>query len=605
MVLPYEEIAAKLNTILETSQSAAPSPKADATPMSPIRPRDHERETGGSVQHEAGTSAPSAQIQRDNLLPARDRDTLARAPGRTFLGDTSNLDTPASHLRTFDELRAQIARMADQYEQSRLSHAKLDEIERSIEELFASQADTRASLEASTTPSNREILRVALEEGRNQNEQAFATSLAIIEAKQHEADVRTTSQFSAFESMLEKVVDYLMVMDDEIAEVRGHRDPPAGERTRRQEDPPSARAPMANRKPNGTPPIPLKMPTAHGPSAGRREADARELAGAAAAARAALDVSPGWKAEINAPAQTKAAPRGHETMAPQHQNYASPSYGKHVLLGMGALSAVALSTTMIKPTILNGAEAKIALGPTAAIVKPVPPKPENRPDPSQSSQSPAAPAAGSPGRSARATLSPAALRSMAEAGDGMAAYELGVHYAQGTAVERDFTMAALYFLKAAEQNIAPAQYRLASLYELGLGVSKDTNVAQTLYLKAAEAGNPRAMHNLGVLLAGGNGQPRYADAAFWFRKAAENGVENSQYNLAVLLSKGLGVPQSNKESYKWFAIAAASGDVDAAKSRDDMGARLSGGDLAAAKAMAADFRPRTPPEAATQIVAAR
>jgi len=46
------------------------------------------------------------------------------------------------------------------------------------------------------------------------------------------------------------------------------------------------------------------------------------------------------------------------------------------------------------------------------------------------------------------------------------------------------------------------------------------------------------------------------------------GVRDSQFNLAILYARGLGIEQSMVESYKWFSIAAAQGDEDAAKKRD-------------------------------------
>ena len=194
------------------------------------------------------------------------------------------------------------------------------------------------------------------------------------------------------------------------------------------------------------------------------------------------------------------------------------------------------------------------------------------------------------------------IKTLAESGDGAAEYMLGAQYAEGNVVARDFSLAAKWYEKAAAQNLAPAQYRLASLYEKGLGVTQDKTRAKTLYLQAAEAGNPRAMHNLAVLLADGDGKPDYDGAATWFRKAAQFGIHDSQYNLAILLARGIGVQQSFVQSYQWFAIAAAQGDADAAKKRDEVGAKLGSNDLAVAKALASSFRPRIADVVATEVL---
>ena len=189
----------------------------------------------------------------------------------------------------------------------------------------------------------------------------------------------------------------------------------------------------------------------------------------------------------------------------------------------------------------------------------------------------------------------------AKSGDAVAQFDLAVRYAEGDAAERNYELAAQWYGKAAEQGLAVAEYRLASLYEKGLGVSQDTQRAKNLYQRAAEKGNTRAMHNLGVLAVEGNdGKPNYTSAALWFGKAAEYGIRDSQYNVAVLLARGLGLPKDLVKSYTWFAIVAAAGDADAAKKRDEVAARLTSSELAAANAAAAAFEPRQIQSAANE-----
>lgn len=189
----------------------------------------------------------------------------------------------------------------------------------------------------------------------------------------------------------------------------------------------------------------------------------------------------------------------------------------------------------------------------------------------------------------------------AKSGDAVAQFDLAVRYAEGNAAERNYELAAQWYGKAAEQGLAVAEYRLASLYEKGLGVSQDMQRAKNLYQRAAEKGNTRAMHNLGVLAVEGNdGKPNYTSAALWFGKAAEYGIRDSQYNVAVLLARGLGLPKDLVKSYTWFAIVAAAGDADAAKKRDEVAARLTSSELAAANAAAAAFEPRQMQSAANE-----
>jgi localization factor PodJL len=192
------------------------------------------------------------------------------------------------------------------------------------------------------------------------------------------------------------------------------------------------------------------------------------------------------------------------------------------------------------------------------------------------------------------------LLAKAEAGDSAAQFDLAVHYAEGGAGSRNYQLAARWYEKAAQQGLAVAEYRLGSLYEKGLGVGMDMQRAKDLYQRAAEKGNTHAMHNLGVLAAEG-GKPNYTSAALWFGKAAEYGIRDSQYNFAVLLARGLGLPKDLVKSYTWFAIVAAAGDADAARKRDDVAARLTSSELAAANAAAAGFAPRPADRAANEI----
>jgi localization factor PodJL len=177
----------------------------------------------------------------------------------------------------------------------------------------------------------------------------------------------------------------------------------------------------------------------------------------------------------------------------------------------------------------------------------------------------------------------ARLRSAAIAGDGAAAYEVAVRFAEGRGVPGNPEEAALWFERAASKGLAPAQFRYASLLEKGQGVKKDLVAARRLYLAAASKGNGKAMHNLAVLYAEGiDGKPDYTTAAQWFRKASERGIADSQYNLGVLCARGLGTEKSPAESYKWFALAAAQGDRESAKKRDEVADHMDADELAAA-----------------------
>jgi localization factor PodJL len=180
-------------------------------------------------------------------------------------------------------------------------------------------------------------------------------------------------------------------------------------------------------------------------------------------------------------------------------------------------------------------------------------------------------------------------------GDGAAVWDLASREADGRGMPRDLSIAAKLYEKLASAGYAPAQYKLAGHYEKGAGVVRDLDKAKLWYGRAAEQGHARSMHNLAVIYAenpSANGKPDFASAASWFRQGAEFGVRDSQYNLGVLYARGLGLTQDLVQSYAWFSAAAVQGDDDAGKKRDDVANKLSQTDLASAKSLAANFKPR-------------
>ncbi len=60
--------------------------------------------------------------------------------------------------------------------------------------------------------------------------------------------------------------------------------------------------------------------------------------------------------------------------------------------------------------------------------------------------------------------------------------------------------------------------------------------------------------------------------------------------------------QNLPESYKWFALAAIQGDQDAAKKRDDVGAKLDAASLASARAAIQSFTAQPQPDEAIAML---
>ena len=55
-----------------------------------------------------------------------------------------------------------------------------------------------------------------------------------------------------------------------------------------------------------------------------------------------------------------------------------------------------------------------------------------------------------------------------------------------------------------------------------------------------------------------------AEAARWWLAAADQGLPQAQYNLGVLYEQGQGVTADYQEAAKWYGLAAAQGDRNAA-----------------------------------------
>jgi len=202
-------------------------------------------------------------------------------------------------------------------------------------------------------------------------------------------------------------------------------------------------------------------------------------------------------------------------------------------------------------------------------------------------------------------------RLSAEKGDAQAQYRLGRMYFQGEGVPQDYTQAALWYHKAADQDYAKAQYALGYMYYFGHGVQQSYSEAVRWYRKAADQGDasaeinlalayyygqglqqdyteavnyyreaagqsdPKGDDGLGLMYYQGRGvQQDYAEAARWYRRAADRGLAKAQYDLGVLYYNGQGVPRNRAEADRWFYKAAAQGNRDA---RQELGSPLTVG----------------------------
>ena len=491
---------------------------------------------------------------------------------------------------------------------------------------------------------------------------ALGAHLSELRAEQASADRRTQSRLAELQGVLETLTQRLASIESELAsdvneELRPPADaviprPPAGSALPGVEalEPEVAPRPAAQAKmvadvddhssPRGGEDFLIEP----GAGAPQRAREARELAqmigpktnpavsvhiaAARRAAQAAL-------AESAVSAASGAGPRvsGKERapLATRGVKNAKAFYASHkrtVLLGVAlaiaatlAVRAVGVRAPFLQRSELDGHAVKSAKVESSPITPPSPAgatTPINPaidkaptasiPGPSPKPDAAVLPQGGAPSPAELMAAIPAgippALHDAVAAGAPGAQYELALRLFEGRGLPKDQSAAARWFERAASLGLAPAQYRIGSMLEKGIGVAPDRAAAKSWYLKAAEAGNARAAHNLAVMDAEAAGdEPDFVGAAKWFRRAGEFGVRDSQYNLAILYARGLGVEQDLRQSWMWFSLAAQQGDADAAKKRDEVGAKMDPVSLAEAAEALAKFKPVKPDPAANDVAA--
>lgn len=110
-------------------------------------------------------------------------------------------------------------------------------------------------------------------------------------------------------------------------------------------------------------------------------------------------------------------------------------------------------------------------------------------------------------------------------------------YKEGVAAYKDgdYKTAVREFKTLAEAGNARAQYTLGVMYAKGFGVPKNYPEGIKWYRKSAEQGNALAQLNLGTMYGEGRGVPRnYVIAYMWWFLAAARGDEVAAKNLELV-----------------------------------------------------------------------
>jgi uncharacterized protein len=160
--------------------------------------------------------------------------------------------------------------------------------------------------------------------------------------------------------------------------------------------------------------------------------------------------------------------------------------------------------------------------------------------------------------------------------------------AGSTAYNRgDYITALREWRPLAERGDGVAQYNLGLMYRFGRGVSQDHKEALKWYRRAAEQGITEAQFTLGALYAEGRGVLQdYKKAEKWYLNAAELGHATAQFELGFMYARGVGALQDNVLGHMWYNIAGANGNRFASDNRANIEKRMTPAQIAEAQKLA-------------------
>lgn len=157
----------------------------------------------------------------------------------------------------------------------------------------------------------------------------------------------------------------------------------------------------------------------------------------------------------------------------------------------------------------------------------------------------------------------------------------------------DYTTALREWQPLAEQGDALAQYQVGLLYHKGRGVPQDDVQARKWYEKSAAQGQTKAQFSLGTLYFNGEGGPKdYQQALRWLRLAADQGMALAQTKLAIMYDYGEGVPKDKVQAYMWLTLAAKYGDKSAPLLLASLDKEMTEAQVTKAKNLAGEWKPK-------------
>ena len=141
---------------------------------------------------------------------------------------------------------------------------------------------------------------------------------------------------------------------------------------------------------------------------------------------------------------------------------------------------------------------------------------------------------------------------------------MGLFHYSGKGVKQDFSVAAKYYLMAAEQGHVDSQFMLASLYQRGEGVEQNITEAARWLKAAAIQGDKIALSSLmGLHLNELNVGKEFSKWLENYRKTLETTDADPQFHLGQLYHEGRGVIQDFSLAAELYRQAAERGNKEA------------------------------------------
>lgn len=159
--------------------------------------------------------------------------------------------------------------------------------------------------------------------------------------------------------------------------------------------------------------------------------------------------------------------------------------------------------------------------------------------------------------------------------------------------DADYATASRIFRPLADRGQILAEYLVGLMYANGQGLPQDFAEAMKWHRKAAVQGEAKAQFSVGVMYFKGLGTPtNHAEAFKWYRRAANQGDPTAQYNLGAMYDKGEVVQRDPVTALVFYDLAAVHAIKGAITAKARLKKSLSAAQVAEADKRVLAWRPK-------------